>query len=179
MKVYRFYKRPEYDSLYHEYRLYALTNKKEYAKMFRETRNMNIFVEKSSKVSKDEWKSIIDDSRGAILTTKSLITKNIEDGIIGTKHVEITLTDYEYECCNDEEFSMTAFLNDHYWANSFGYKMFKSEIVEALRVLEYVRMYKIYNNDPSMDDEDDYYDAPDISIDEFSAFILMHSETFK
>ena len=62
MKVYRFYKRPEYDSLYHEYRLYALTNKKEYAKMFRETRNMNIFAEKSSKVSKDEWKSIIDDS---------------------------------------------------------------------------------------------------------------------
>jgi hypothetical protein len=142
-------------------------------------RDMSKFIEKSSKATKEEYIELANENRTTVLSEHKLMTKCVENGKENYKYESVMMTEYEYESCNDEEASLSAFLSDYYWASSPGYKMYNRKIKDALETLEYINMYKIYNEAPELDLQDDYYDAPDIRIDELRAFIRMFAHLFK
>ena len=57
------------------YALYAITNDKEKAKEFKASRNSKAFIEKTSKMDKDEWKELVAKHRGALLVFAEFTTK--------------------------------------------------------------------------------------------------------
>ena len=63
------------------YALYAITNDKEKAKEFKASRNSKAFIEKTSKMDKDEWKELVAKHRGALLVFSEFTTKQEESKI--------------------------------------------------------------------------------------------------
>ena len=55
MKIWRFYKLPEDKNAKQSYDLYAITNRKEFAKAFMETRDMNKFYMRCTKEDRETY----------------------------------------------------------------------------------------------------------------------------
>lgn len=80
-----------------EYSLYAFTNKKEYKNEFKDTRNMEIFYQKTLEMDEYEF-DIFSESRSEyLLDKKKLKTKNIKDGVVCSTSVDILCTSIEYD----------------------------------------------------------------------------------
>lgn len=200
MKIWRFYKKPKKDSSRRDYELYAITNKKKFAKEFMSTRNMDLFIMKKSEEEKDDWISFANDNLGAVLDYHDLQTCGDNDDDIETKKIKILMTYFEWQNCDSDQIDLIE-LQPEYWLDMPLYPIFNDKIIDALRNLEYVAAQRFYygfygapnnltellhyindNTETNMFeedleelDEDCDYAAPDIEVDELSLFI----QTFK
>lgn len=72
--------------------LYALTNNKRDARMFRATRNMYIFTENVIDLTDEEWEILIKDNRDCVLEWHKVITRKTCNDISHYGEVSILLT---------------------------------------------------------------------------------------
>lgn len=182
MKVWRFYKKPEKDTSDKRYDLYALTNKKEFAKVFQEQRDMSKFIKRCSDEEISTYSELANSNRENVLDMYKLTTRTIYDnGLIGINKVKVVCTEYESQVVKEEGETASEFSLEEYWRGVVHYKAYKKKIQNALRVLQYIQFYKLFNNPitTNIDPTDDDYDVPDVEIDEVGALIKIFGDTFK
>ena len=190
MKVYKFFKIPDKeldnpnDRIEERYQLYAMTNNKEYAKRFKNDRNMKKFIYKVDKhITKEEYAELSNYDRGTILELVKVRTIfNNNHTAENSTHEEILMTFYESQMLSDME---SYFESEEYWRDQPYPLIFKKKYVKALDALQYVKMYKLINmeytphkymNKLSEYCEDDY-SGPSFTFDEAAKFITIISDT--
>ena len=96
-KVWRFYTKGEIDND-EKYHLYAITNRKDFAKQFQEERDMDKFIVKKSEEDFDDWKELAREAGDAVLDIRDLQTRHETDtNTYTTIGVPILCTMYEYQ----------------------------------------------------------------------------------
>lgn len=68
-------------TLRERYLLYAITNDKKKAREFKASRNAKVFIEQTSKITKDDWKAVCRKYQGCVLIYGDLITRQDKDKI--------------------------------------------------------------------------------------------------
>lgn len=182
MKIWRFYKKPDDpNDVKKRYDLYALTNNEEFASYFMKTRNMDKFYTRCTKEDRETYARIANDNRNCVLDEYDIITKDVHNnGLIAHSKIPMIMTFYEYQIVNGDEFQCPV-MTEEWWAATVfpHYSQYKKKIQNALRVLEYITHYKIFNLAFDMDESDDDYSAPDLWVDELGAFVDIFNKTFK
>ena len=180
MKIWRFYKLPEDKNAKQSYDLYAITNRKEFAKAFMETRDMNKFYLRCTKEDRETYTEYANKNLDHILDYRALVTKDkLKNGFYGKKSITVLCTNFEYQIATNEDSVPGCFLDEMYWTYEAPKPtIFNEKIIEALNTLEYNRTFKIYNSVKLSPEEDDY-SAPDYWIDEFMVFITTFKDIFK
>ena len=195
MKLYKYYKIPPSDEdnysksmhIMDRYPLYAFTNDKKLANRFEKERKKEMFIRTVDKgLSREEYSNFAIDHRGSDLKLQKMVTvrhKNTNRQTV--TNIRMVLTQNEYICCNEPLMLIT---DESWWdeithcalANPY---VFKPEIREALRILQYNVSFKLFNQDINImdfiDEEDDDYEAPNFIIDEVAVFIKLYGDTFK
>lgn len=140
MKIYQFFRDGSNDQIaddqtIEKYPLYAVTNNKKYAKIFRESRKNAHFIEKTYSGTKEECLEYMNRHRGEVLDWYGLNTrKNLGS-------VKVLMT--EFECDNVLESSER--MSPVFDAN--GYvppNIFKRKIYECLEYIGYPQAYLMY-----------------------------------
>lgn len=180
MKVWRFYyiKKRE-DTEENDYQLYAITNKKEYAKEFMKTRNMKKFIYNSSNLEMDEWRDFANDNRGAVLDIYTYeARRELPNGFYGTKPVNVLSTFTEYQNCSEEESYDLGIFEEEFFYQIPHYKIFKKHVINTLELLQYTAVYDLFAGigNPREINPDDL-SVPDFKIDEFNLFVRLYKET--
>lgn len=111
MKVYKFYRKPSEDlmkipnsefSIQQKYPLYAITGDKRIAKLFRKTRNMDLFLEKIDDLEKEVVDDLLVSKRSRILEKLELetrINKNTKEESV--KYVTVLMTESEFDLISE------------------------------------------------------------------------------
>ena len=182
MKVWRFYLKPEKNSERRKYELYAITNNKKFAEKFMKERDMDKFVMKCTKETKEEYAEFANNNLTLVLGMRTYLTKMLDsNNNYRTKDVDILSTEYEEQSC-DSDFITMDIMTEGEWEYAPPYNIYKNKIIKALRKLEYVSSYKLYRSEYDatfIDPNDDDYSAPDLWIDELGIFLRTFGGTFK
>lgn len=178
-KVWRFYTKGGIDND-EKYHLYAITNRKDFAKQFQEERDMDKFIVKKSEEYFDDWKELAREAGDAVLDIRDLQTRHETDtNTYSTIGVPILCTMYEYQTA-DADFAELPIMTEEFWFQMPNLGIFNSKLINALKILEYHRYYRLFvialqqNND-----EDDDYAAPNTDIDEVGILVSTFSNLFK
>lgn len=83
--------------------LYAITNDKKKAKEFKETRNMDLFIEKKDDIDKHDYKEFILTRRGVLLLYVSLITKKDPKDVVNPNILDDYVQDVTILMTEDEK----------------------------------------------------------------------------
>lgn len=200
MRVWRFYlitnkneKRKDLsaNTMREKYPLYAITEYKDRAMDFIESRDMNQFIMKTSKgVDPDEWTKFKNKHRGSVLEYHKLKTRGKRDKETGKatiKKVEVLMTYAEYtnstEVATDDGVSMA--LNEFFMTSRLVNPFcFQKKYHEILEKLMYNKMYYVYVDDPftivkSLDEDYTISFHGNFIYDELAIFIKEHGDTFK
>lgn len=176
--------------------LYAITDKKELAKEFKDQRDMDqFFLHKNSDLDKDEIIDFMNNQHGRVLKAfeyKRLIKDTKKDNRWDYDTIRIVSTYQERQSVYDK--SDASLLGIPEEINiSFPFK-FANKYSEALSDLEVdtiwkLRSFSIEQSEEFVEamqtglvDEEDYYDQPvipDALIDEVEIFVYMYGHTFK
>ena len=205
LRVWRFYLKPKSSSSSYDYRLYAITNNKKFAREFMNSRKMDRFIVKQTDELKDDYADAANENLGAVLNYYNLTTFYInpedKNQTTGKKEVSVLMTLYEYQSVNADE-TVYEVLTLEWWINMPEYPLFNDRICDALRILEYVSaqrfflqddddfyfllMYLSKNQVIDMDYEQQFatyddgdYAVPDLSIDELGVFIKTYADILK
>lgn len=180
MKVWRFYyiKKRE-DNGQNDYQLYAITNKKEYAKEFMKTRNMKKFIHNCSHLEKEEWSEFANDNRGAVLDIYSYETKReLPNGFYGTEPVSVLSTFTECQNCSEEESYDLGIFDEEFFYQIPHYRIFKKSVRDTLKLLQYTAVFDLFAGiENPKEINPDNLPVPDFKIDEFNLFVKMYKET--
>ena len=201
MKIWKWYKKPtlaqiqESDHLHisDKYPLYAFTNNKKYRDLWRLTRKKECFIEKESKISKEDYINFTNQHNSELLDIykyKKFDGYNNHTREPSFSDVEILTTWMEKEYTE----SMLESFSD----STSGYAcqtypnppmIFIDKYFKALYDLQYVTLWRFFNENSSyFGSTDDYLDdmlermgieidyaVPEYEHDEFAAFIKLHS----
>ncbi len=167
--------------------LYAITNKKKYAKQFMEERNMKKFILIKKDIDKETYTELGNKRRGKILSEYSYIYyPRIKENINEEKTTKILSTYMErsiVESQTDE--SLLAFSETIDFPNP--YKL-KDKYLNELRLLEYDSFYKLYISNSLTSEygiskavpvDEDYPSYLNIILDELEVFIYNFGKYFK
>lgn len=165
--------------------LYAITNKKKFAKKFMEERNMNKFLMFKYDIEENLYIELANKRRGIVLDEYNYryyprVKENSDD----SKVVSILSTYMERMTIDSQaDQSLLGFSESINFQDPF---CLKKDLLNDLRTLEYVTMYKMYiANSLSFDskyipiDEEGYLEMPAVLIDELQLFILNFGKLFK
>lgn len=196
MKLWRFYYKPTEEELEDseristsdKYPLYAFSHDKKIVDKFMSERNLDRFIVKKSSVDREDLENFSKKYRG-----KALIKYQM--GTVLKKYTKDEKSfSIEYAITVDEKLIIEEIyegngpksLGDITWWYNLAPppEIFKKEIVEALRYLDYNMIYKIYNKvsfSGGVEEmyEDDDYSAPDWTYDDFAYFINLFGNTLK
>lgn len=192
-KVYRFYSKPD-ESLIHEnddldmedlYPLYAITDKKEYAKQFMEERDMDKFIMRKSKMENDEYVKYANMNNGCILNRYQYIhfPNRYEEG---PENIPILSTWFEKDIVQSHLDDQLSEINEDISYDFFPFILSK-KYLKALIALEFISFWKMYGDKSKWEglytdeEENDLldYSYPDVTYDELAMFIHLNSETMK
>lgn len=189
MKVWVFYKKPSKDlknipiesiGYNRKYPIYAITDNKKFAKIFRNSRNMDKFLEKQWDISKDEvdeWRITHRGSELSMVPLESFKNKNTDNQSVC--YVEILATEdeinYTLEICDTGQI----FNKIEHWVDP---SIFTKKIRNALEILKYrMAMKFFYGFTTSLPFEDDLGGPVDVidldvSFDQLSIFLLIYND---
>lgn len=197
MKLFKFYKNPSDEilenaqdlSIQDKYPLYAFTNDKKLAKEFSETRDMKKFIKRVSHIEKSEYVDFTNQNRGQLLEKYSYsrfkgYTSDASE--VMTDKVELLTTWQERELTAASVDDGIADLTDFISYNFFPF-IFERKYVKALDKLQFITHWKYlgypekYKDFISIDEVETFMDfsSPNISVDEFSVYILLFGDTYK
>lgn len=91
--------------------LYAITNDKKKAKEFKETRNMDLFIEKKDDIDKHDYKEFILSRRGVLLLYVSLITKKDPKDVVNPNVLDDYVQDVTILMTEDEKLITESYSN--------------------------------------------------------------------
>lgn len=199
MRCYRFYRIPteeerdyieKHNDIVHvedKYVLYAITNDKNIAKEFRNTRNMKRLYECSSKVSKEEYRIFANRNRSTVLDYYELITVvHKYEKKQKTVKVNILMTMAEYQFVMDAVEDTDIIFGEADFCSPYmrvaNPAFFNRKILRMMDYLAYKQLYYMYRSG-TYNDEIDYdggddpdYDLPIMTIDEVEVFLTQFSE---
>ena len=193
MKIWKWYKNltdEQFESsgnldLEDKYPLYAFTNKKKFAKKFREMRRMKKFIELCTDIEKEDFIELCN-KRNRQMLKMYKYSYFPKDKYGKVEDVKILST-------GDEKDTTSAALDDVFDADSgqgimrynFNPFILKMEYINALNVLELISLWKIYTTTP-VDERianelgfDLDYSYPQLIYDELVGFISIYGDTFK
>lgn len=192
-KVYRFYSKPNEnlvevnDDLDIEdlYPLYAITDKKEYAKRFMEERDMDKFIMRKSKMEKEEYVTYANMNNGCILNIYNYMhfpNKYVD----GPEDVPILSTWFEKDIVQSHLDDQLSEINEDMDYDFFPFILSK-KYIKALEKLEFISFWKIYGNKSKWDglyteeEENELldYSYPSVTYDELAMFIHINSSVMK
>ena len=182
MKIWRFYEVPKddgrlrsEDEYRHDYTLYAVTQVKKLAKKFREQRDMNLFIEKSSNVDVDSGEQFITAHRERLLLEDYFETV-IEDrrGNREPVFVKVVHTENEAEYLKEvTDSNQILYMIGKYLPMD----LFESELQQALVDIKYHEfvnfMVEGYGNSP-----DGFYNM-NYQYDMFRTFMMLYVNKYK
>lgn len=159
MKIWRFFRIPDEVELYENLRakdkfpLYAITNDKKLAKIFKRSRKKSRYICKCTEKSKSECIEYMNRNRSRVIGYHNLMT-SINDRLCSVK---VLMTDGEEDIIRELADSL-AIYNDVEWINP---TIFNSEYQKILEGLGYTKNYQYLTGeyvgcDISMDDGDMY-----------------------
>ena len=182
MRCYVFYSIPEkkyqkIDRRYlkDQYPIYAITNKKKLAKMFKKQRKKKKYLCDIQNMDKEEYSVFANRHRSCVLEKQSLLTV-IKKYTKEEKQFYVTIAMTADEMNEMDDPVVSAFFNDdEYWLSLdtmiTDQSYFKEKYRKVLKYLDYTDMYKLSTGYflGDLSDEDDY-SAPDFSVDELQLF---------
>lgn len=179
MKIFLFYKIGDDVGIYNKPVIYAYTSHKELAKKFCQMRNMDLFIEKTENISKNEYNVYTQSlhSRGKELIETALITNG--DSYNDIRRIPMVITQHEEEvvCLRTDDVYAEIGKHTNFWS---GY--FNDELKDALDKLYY---FDIMAFSSSMElSLVSFYDEsrplkPCIEIDQLQYFIFHFGSTMK
>lgn len=148
MQIWEFFKKPDdrrviNESLEHKYMLYAITNKKSYAKRFMQDRDMDKFIiQKHKDVSKEEYAELANSERQSVLDVHEIMTvpKNKHTGS-SIERREVLITYWEWQILEEP---VLLFDDESFWQKMPFPLIFKDKYVENLKNFQYINFYKIF-----------------------------------
>lgn len=180
MKVYMIFKRNKG----FEPTLYAYTDDKKLMKKFMSIRRDDMFFVKKEEMDEDEFKEYRKSNYGNKIGLASFTTvdhcKDNPD-IISHKVVLIPCTQEEYDYTDDPDMVIPIYQDDYWQTFAQEFIMtyaFKSGIRDALELLEYSGLGKLYIGIVLKNGDDDY-SAPDLLNDGLGVFIYLFKNTLK
>lgn len=204
MKIWKWYKnltteqREESKDLAIEdrYPLYAFTTNKKYRDLWRKMRKKECFIEKESKVTEEEYVRFANKHNGALLEMHKYQKFDGYDEFEREPHfstVEVLSTWSEKE---NVEASLEQFSDGSSGRRMQTYPnppmMFADEYFKALYDLQYVTLWRLYNDGAQFGAIDDFleemlekmgveidYAAPEYDYDSLNAFISLYSYCLK
>ena len=202
MRCYRFYRIPteeerdyieKHNDKVHvedKYVLYAITNDKNIAKEFRNTRNMKRLYECSSKVSKEEYRIFANRNRSTVLDYYELITVvNKYEKKQKTVKVNVLMTMSEYQFVIDSVEDTGIIFGEADFCAPYmrvaNPAFFNTKILRMMDYLAYKQLYYMYRSGQYIDEidydggDDPDYDLPIMTIDEVEVFITQFSDLLK
>lgn len=149
--------------------MYAYTDSKELANMFREQRDMEKFIVKKEELSRDQVNTLATDFNSYILEK--------HDGLCKVAGSDVELMPYSLALTRLENMNIDMYINrmklqnlqEHAWTNPFEYK---DKYVDSLRSLAYVYYYAIVCGRGIADGFDERF-----LIDKFQVFCDMYDFT--
>ena len=139
--------------------LYAYTDRKDYAKRFKEFRTAKNMICYKKKLTKEELNELADISPNLILKEIKLRT------IKGNKTIEIPLVMTVAENNTIINLSTKLVCSDIYTACWDSPYIFKKEIIKALKTLGYLKFHSVISSSGEfIDDGDEDYDVDELSI---------------
>jgi hypothetical protein len=202
MRVYRFYiiKDNERNGK-KAYELYAVTKNKKFAKRFKQERDMKQFFPRHSKMDDEDYAEYINTRPSHVLGIHKLDTTSVDaQGNICIKQVEVLATEFENDIATNTDV-FGAMMTDDYFKGIPKIGLFKENIQDALMLLEFKALSKIYRQmnqfnlsqphkfveeqepvtyslfDEEYEDFD--YDIPDFLADQLGIFVANFHITFK
>lgn len=176
MKIWKFYKIDE-----DKPKLYAITGVKEYAKEFKEIRNMNIFKVEKEDVDKELYTKFINANRAAYLEHHLLWTQSSDkDNRMKGDYIEVLLTQSEKDFITEKVDLIMGEFDYMDWLHIYSLDMFKDNITKALINIGYLSVF-MYNSQYI-----DYYDITESGenaivmpeIDEYKVLMRGYSNLF-
>ena len=157
--------------------LYAYTDNKKYAELFRTYRNMNVFKEKEFKLDKNGWLSLNSIHPNNKITIDELETKGRDEFTKDTIKLPLTYDEVYYVTLKPDEIIDEKFKNI-----MINPSVFNSKINESLYALGYFYIYRnVQINFYANYDLDSFYDGFDretiglkpsyMDIDQFTIFM--------
>lgn len=165
------------------YPLYAITDDKKLRNRFKEERKEEMFIEKKSKMTKEEYTKFVNKNAGSVLSLYEY-----KHGVKGKcVNIEVLSTWFEREVVDDQsELIVTQWLEACKGRIHAIPYIFKDEYQQALRDLMYIQFFRLaggfdkireYLTDEEME-ECDTYDMDRFELDEFNLFIELYGDTF-
>lgn len=185
MKLYRFYKKPDKNNnnenarhISDKYPLYALTNKKQLALVFKQTRDMTKFVETVTDIHRDEFIDYAGKHRGKVLDNFEFVTRDTNEKLTSydVTSMKIVCTLAEKQNVDDEVESGMA---SSYSPYLFEAGVFKEKYRDALEVISFLSLYSIYYSSRDNFQYEDDVEVPNWSYDETEMFVNMYAETMR
>lgn len=162
-----------------KYNLYALTVDKELAKRFEKERDMNRFIKRVTKVSKEEYAEFANSHRGKVLTLQKIRTvENKNTNSQRIFNVELLVTQDEYQFAKEPQIPINY---EGWWTSLDTFKLlFNKKIMKALEYLDFIDGYKLFDMGEQMTYEESLYNKlSEWKYDELAYFITLYGDTFK
>jgi hypothetical protein len=193
VKIYKFYLKPTKDaddkrkSIGERYTLYALTNKKKLAKLFKKQRDMSKFLFKTDSVDFDEWSELANGNNGSVLSMYSLTTC---DGKIRTidhrADIDILMTLNEKSILDDGA-DLFELSDERFWECMPIPIIFKKKyqlVFELFQITVLYKLYRAFDLPNNIREEmfglvEDDYQGPEFEIDELKKFISAYINILK
>lgn len=154
--------------------LYAYTPDKKLAKEFKKYRNMDMFYVMKKSLHKNEVNSLAREYQNLILKRHQLETVDRKTGYELTS--ELVMSKEEILCvCNKANSLILKDIYIHCWNSPY---LFNKEIFKALKVLQYVSIHDVIENEV-VDVPFYHYDQSSIKPDELSIFLRLFGKTIK
>lgn len=178
MKIYRFFKKPTGNiaknqklALNEKYALYAITPEKKLAKKFRQTRNMDVFIENDTSLSKDESDEYFRRNRERILDLLEFETYIDKTGV--PKFAKVLMTESEFNFVSEytDTGSILGLVN-----NFIPVQIFKHEIQEMFDILYYQKAAAFVGASEYSDYSEDGCVDMDARFDMLGTFILLYGD---
>ena len=192
MQVWEFFKKPDdggniNEHLECKYMLYAITNKKAYAKRFMTDRDMNKFIiQRHKNITKEEYIELANLERQSVLEVHEIMTvpknKHTDSSI---ERREVLVTYWEWQIIEEP---VLLFDDENFWKNMPFPLIFKDKYVKILKDFQYISFYKIFlgyiipKHAMQMFERygiDDDYDSVDIEYDQLSVLMDGIYDTLK
>ena len=173
MKVTLFLKIGDARGAFPKPQLYAYSHDKTLVKSFKESRNMDLFIEKVENMDKKQYDYFRLKNKATQLIPTELMTKS-DKSFTGVEEIPITLTYHEEEFIflrQDSIFNEMARFVD------YSSMSFEDKIIDALDALSYFDIYNFfYNCDLSCSAPNS---ITDLLIDRFALFMFFFGQTMK
>ena len=181
MKVWRFYKKPKnektvpIEDIPDAYPLYACTQEKKYAKKFKETRNMDCFIERVTNADSATAEHFLNAHRNRILSNYTLQTViSSPNGEAEPYYIRCIVTENEMEYLS-ELTDTNQILN--FVKGFFPIDYFSENVMESLLTLRYDKYINFriegFGNSP-----DGFYDT-NFRYDMFRTYMLLYHHTYR